>query len=249
MKAPAPVKVPERPKGAAPVKGNPKRLAILSGKLHTVGKGTITDGALMIEDGKITFAGARADLKLPEGTPVLTAAHATPGLIDAHTTMGLSGGLNIMADQDQDEKSDPNQADLRVLDGFNPNEGLLEFLRNQGVTVIQAVPGPSNVLAGQTGIFRTSGITAERMALRSPAGLLINPASNRSPPTRPRPRRPGWARPPSSDRHSPRRRPTRASGAAPRTGVPPRTRSTRRSPWRWPAKFPSPSPPTAPTTS
>jgi imidazolonepropionase-like amidohydrolase len=174
MKAPAPVKVPERPKGAAPVKGNPKRLAILAGKLHTVGKGTITDGALMIEDGKITFAGARADLKLPEGTPVLTAAHATPGLIDAHTTMGLSGGLNIMADQDQDEKSDPNQADLRVLDGFNPNEGLLEFLRNQGVTVIQAVPGPSNVLAGQTGIFRTSGITAERMALRSPAGLLIN---------------------------------------------------------------------------
>jgi len=36
--------------------------------------------------------------------------------------------------------SDPNQADLRVLDGFNPNEPLLEFLRSQGVTTIHAVP-------------------------------------------------------------------------------------------------------------
>ena len=61
-----------------------------------------------------------------------------------------------------------------MLDGFNPNEPLLEFLRSQGVTVIHAVPGRANVIAGQTGIFRTSGRTAEKMALRFPAGMLIN---------------------------------------------------------------------------
>src|SRR5207248_9808825 len=31
-----------------------------------------------------------------------------------------------------------------------------------------------NVIAGQSGIFRTYGRTAEQMALRFPAGLLIN---------------------------------------------------------------------------
>src|SRR5262249_31448842 len=68
----------------------------------------------------------------------------------------------------------PNQADLRVLDGFNPREPLLEFLRSNGVTVVHVVPGRQNVIAGQTGVFRTYGYVAEQMALRFPAGLLVN---------------------------------------------------------------------------
>jgi imidazolonepropionase-like amidohydrolase len=80
----------------------------------------------------------------------------------------------VTADQDQDELSDPNQADLRVLDSFHPDEPLLEFLRSQGTTVVHALPGRANVLAGQSGIFRTYGHTAEQMAVRFPAGLLVN---------------------------------------------------------------------------
>src|SRR5262249_22286137 len=110
----------------------------------------------------------------PENLPVLTAAVVTPGLIDAHTVVPLTGRLNVPADQDMDEMSDPNQADLRVLDAFNPNEPLLEFLRSQGVTVIHAVPGRQNVIAGQTGIFRTHGRTVEQTAVRFPAAILVN---------------------------------------------------------------------------
>jgi imidazolonepropionase-like amidohydrolase len=111
---------------------------------------------------------------VPKGWPVLTAAVVTPGLIDAGTCNGLSGGYNVPADQDQDEKTDPNQADLRVLDGFNPDEGLLTFVRQQGVTTIHAVPGRQNVIAGQTGVFRTAGRTADAMTIRFPAGILVN---------------------------------------------------------------------------
>ena len=118
--------------------------------------------------------GPRDKVSIPKDAPVVTAAVVTPGLIDAHTTVGLSGGANVPADQDQDEKTDPNQADLRVLDGFNPDEPLLEFIRREGVTVIHAVPGRANVIAGQTGIFRTAGRTAESMTLRFPAGILVN---------------------------------------------------------------------------
>ena len=89
--------------------------------------------------------------------------------------MGLSGALNFKkADQDQDELSDPNQADLRVLDSFNPTEPLLQFIREQGVTVVQALPGRANVIAGQAGIFRTHGRTAASMALRFPSAILVN---------------------------------------------------------------------------
>ena len=158
------------------VKDNPARFAVLAGRLHTVGKGTITDGIVVVKDGKIEYAGKKADLPfdLPGDLPMVMAAVVTPGLIDAHSSVPLSGSLNIGADQDQDEMSDPNQADLRVLDAFNPNEPLLEFLRQNGVTVVHSVPGRMNVIAGQTGIFRTSGRGAEAMTLRFPAGILVN---------------------------------------------------------------------------
>jgi imidazolonepropionase-like amidohydrolase len=169
-----PVQAPEVPAGAPLNSTRPERLAIFAGRIHTVINGTITDGAVLVEKGKIRFVGPRAKLDLPEGTPVLSAAVVTPGLIDAHAVVGLSGRLNIHADQDQDELSEPNQADLRVLDSFNPSEPFLQFVLEQGVTVVHATPGRANVLAGQSGIFRTAGRTVEEMKLRAPAGLLVN---------------------------------------------------------------------------
>ena len=98
----------------------------------------------------------------------------TPGLIDVCSQVPLSGGLNIPADQDQDEKSGPIQPELRVLDAFNPHEPQLRFLLETGVTVIHACPGRANVMAGQTGVFRTFGDHPERMALRFPHALMVN---------------------------------------------------------------------------
>ncbi len=170
-----PVATPARPKGEAPAfRDNPRRYAILAGRIHTVSGEVINGGVVVVEDGKIKDVGPQGRVAIPAGIPVLRAAVVTPGLIDAHTVVGLAGAFNVPADQDQDERSGPNQADLRVLDGFNPNEPLLEFLRRNGVTVVHALPGRANVIAGQTAIFRTSGRTAESMALRSPAGILVN---------------------------------------------------------------------------
>jgi imidazolonepropionase-like amidohydrolase len=174
-KSQAAVSAPAVPKDAAKFDGAPKRFAVFAGRVHTVAKGTISDGVVLVENGKIAHVGPRAGFTLPPDTPVLAAAVVTPGLIDAQTTVGVSGILNTpKADQDQDEHSDPNQADCRILDSFNPAEPLLEFVREQGVTVVHATPGRSNVIAGQTGIFRTYGTTVEKMTVKFPAGILVN---------------------------------------------------------------------------
>jgi imidazolonepropionase-like amidohydrolase len=170
----SPIKAPRAPEGSPVVRGSPRRLAVLAGRLHTVTHGTLTDAVVLVEDGVIKAVGSREKVEVDEGTPWLTATDVSPGLIDAHTVVGLAGAGNVVADQDQDELSDPNQADLRVLDGFNPGEALLEYLCRQGITVVHAVPGRSNVIAGQTGVFRTHGRTAEAMTLRFPAGILVN---------------------------------------------------------------------------
>lgn len=147
---------------------------IRAGLLHTVSGPPIRNGVVLVENGKVRAAGKAEDVKLPDGIPILSARVVTPGLIDAHTVVGVSGRLNVPADQDQDERSDPNQADARILDSFNPSEPLLEFTLRHGVTVIQACPGPINVIGGQAGIFRTFGITAEEMTVRFPSAIVFH---------------------------------------------------------------------------
>ncbi|MFP6764422.1 MAG: amidohydrolase family protein, partial [Planctomycetaceae bacterium] len=147
---------------------------ILAGKLHTVAGGTVRHGVVHVENGKIAYAGPRGTFELLPGVPVLTAAEVTPGLIDTHTAVPLAGEYNITADQDLDERTAPNQADLRVLDAFHPSEPLLQFLLEQGVTVVHATPGHANVIGGQTGIFRTHGSSVETMTVRFPHAMMFN---------------------------------------------------------------------------
>ena len=140
---------------------------ILAGRIHTAAGPPIERGAILVENGTITAVWKEGEFKIPADATVLTAAEVTPGFIDAFCVAGLSGAWNIPADQDQDELSDPNQADLRVLDGFNPHEPLLEFLRANGTTVVHTTPGEKNPIAGQTAIFRTDGITVKEAAIRT----------------------------------------------------------------------------------
>ncbi len=148
--------------------------AIRAGRIHTAAGEPIENGCIIVDHGLIKAVGRAADVPIPPGLPIIAAVEVTPGLIDAHTVCGLSGAYNIPADQDHDETSDPNQADLRVLDGYNPNDPHIEFLRAHGVTIVHAMPGRSVVIAGQTGIFRTSGTTVNSSLIRFPAGILVN---------------------------------------------------------------------------
>ena len=174
MSAPPTAKSPVLPNNSKEAMADTTEFVVLAGRLHTVAKPTITDGAVHVKDGKILFAGPRGELQLPLGVPVLTAANVTPGLIDAATIVPLSGEYNIPADQDADEASDPNQADSRVLDAFNPSEPLLRYLLEQGITVVHSIPGRANVVGGLSGVFRTHGRSADAMTVRFPQALVIN---------------------------------------------------------------------------
>jgi len=170
---PAPAKPSTLTDNAASLEGQ-NRFAIAAGLIHTASGPSIADGVIIVNQGRIEAIGPRDKVLIPAGLPVRRALVVTPGLIDAATTTGISGGLNVPADLDQDEQSDPNSADCRVLDAFNPDDGLLEWFRRNGTTTVHVTPGRRNVIAGQTGLFRTRGLSAQSMALQSPAGILIN---------------------------------------------------------------------------
>lgn len=147
---------------------------IRAGRIYTGSGEPIKDGAIIVEAGKIRAVGPAAQVKRPFGAQTLRAVEVTPGFIDAMGVAGLSGAWNIPADQDQDELGEPNQADLRVVDGYNPNELLIDFLRANGVAVTHSTPGRAAVLAGTSGVFRCRGGTAEEAALARTFAVVIN---------------------------------------------------------------------------
>ena len=158
---------PQTPAGA-------KTIYVFADRVHTGAGKVITNGLVVVEDGKIRSVGGANEARVPADAAAYQASDVTPGLIDPFTTAGLSGAWNIPADQDQDETGEPIQSDIRVLDGFNPTEPLFEFLRANGVSVVHATPGRQAVIAGQSGVFRTDGRTVDGAGLKTPAAVLVN---------------------------------------------------------------------------
>ncbi len=145
---------------------------IRGGVLHTMGPaGTIRDGVVIIQDGRISAVGTAAQVVIPEGATVLTAAVVTPGLIDAHCVVGLSGIYNQPHDSDQIERSGPIQPELRALDAYNPQERLVEWVRSFGVTTIHTGHAWGELISGQTIIVKTAGRTVEEALLRAPGAV------------------------------------------------------------------------------
>ncbi|GAB3822627.1 hypothetical protein GCM10028895_27540 [Pontibacter rugosus] len=130
------------------------QIAVKGETVYTMAGVPIKNGVVLLKDGKVEAVGA--NLQVPQHYKVYTAKVVTPGLVDAHTTVGLAGIYNIPADQQQLEPTAPIQPELRALDAYNPNEQLVEWVRNHGVTTINTGHGPGGLISGQTMTIKTS---------------------------------------------------------------------------------------------
>lgn len=142
-------------------------IAVRGDVVYTMDGAPITDGIVLIRDGKIDAVGAASSVRVPEGVRTLTAGVVTPGLVDAHSVVGLAGIYNYYHDQDQLETSDPIQPELRAIDAYNPREDLVEWMRNLGVTTVHTGHGPGALMSGQTMVVKTSGDTISEVLMDS----------------------------------------------------------------------------------
>lgn len=141
------------------------QVAIKGETVHTMAGPPIRDGVVVIENGKITSVGAAATTRIPAGFRTLTAKVVTPGLIDSRGTVGVSGILNQRQDQDQLERSSPVQPELRGLDAYNPQDRLVEYVREFGITTVHTGHAPGELISGQTVIVKTTGATVDEAVL------------------------------------------------------------------------------------
>lgn len=149
-------------------------IAVTADTIYTMSGQTIGPGIILIEDGRISAVGPADKITVPENFERLDTAVVTPGFVDARSVVGLAGAFNEPADQDQDEKTGPNQAKLRAIDAYNPTELLVEWVNRYGVTTLQTGPGRANVVAGQTAIVKTAGQTLGDALVKAPSGMVFN---------------------------------------------------------------------------
>ena len=139
--------------------------AVVGETVHTMAGAPLKNGVVLINNGKIERVGPSASVQIPAGYKTVNAKVVTPGLIDAHTVVGLSGYLNQQHDQDHIERSAPSQPELRAVDGYDPREKLVEWLRGFGITTIHTGHGPGALISGQTMIAKTVGDTVEEATI------------------------------------------------------------------------------------
>ncbi|MBX2993073.1 MAG: amidohydrolase family protein [Bacteroidetes bacterium] len=137
------------------------QLAIRGETVYTMAGKPLKNAVVIVKGGKIEQVLEGAMVKLPEGYRVMEAKVVTPGLVDAHTVVGLTGILNQRHDQMQLETSEPIQPELRAIDAYNPQEQLIEFVRNLGVTTMHTGHAPGALASGTTIVVKTIGNTIE----------------------------------------------------------------------------------------
>lgn len=147
---------------------NAQTYAVKAETVYTVSGDPISDGVIIVRDGKITEVGPAAGIRIPDGVEVTEAKVATPGFIDERSVVGLAGALNVPgSDQDQLERSNPFQPELRAIDAYNAREHLVIWLSELGITTIHTGHGPGAIASGQTMIAKTTGGTLDEALVDS----------------------------------------------------------------------------------
>jgi imidazolonepropionase-like amidohydrolase len=151
-------------------------IALKGGKLLTISHGTIEDGTLVMQSGKITAVGPANAVNIPANAQVIDAAGMTiyPGLIDSETQLGLT---EISAEQmtnDLVEMSDEIMPHMHTAEAFHAESALIPVTRMNGITNAIIAPASGDTLPGQDSFIQLDGASATEMLMIRDNAMPLN---------------------------------------------------------------------------
>lgn len=140
--------------------------------IHTVTNGTIANGTIVLERGKITAIGG-AEVAVPRGAKVVdvTGKHIYPGLIDAYSTVGITEIGSVDVSNDINELGDFNP-NVRAEVAVNAESRHIGTTRSAGVLVAFSTP-EGGVISGMSSALSLEGWTWEEMSMKGAAALNV----------------------------------------------------------------------------
>jgi imidazolonepropionase-like amidohydrolase len=150
-------------------------IAITGGTVYPVSGPKITNGTVIITNGRIAAVGA--GIAIPAGATRVdaTGKWVTPGLLVAGTTIGLaeaggpqfSGGYN----DTRARGSEGVSASFKAWEGLNPASTFFRKNVQAGVTTI-GLTAASGYLGGQAAVLHLSGATVPEMLVKGGVAML-----------------------------------------------------------------------------
>jgi len=149
-------------------------IALKNGKLLTITHGTIENGSIVIQGGKITAVGA--SVSIPTNAQIIDATGMTiyPGLIDSETQLGLTEISAEQATNDLIEMSDEIMPHMHVYDAFHAESALIPVARLNGITNAVVAPESGDTLPGQDSFIQLAGRDATEMLLIRDNAMPLN---------------------------------------------------------------------------
>ena len=150
-------------------------IVLRGGKLLTITHGTINNGAVVMENGKIAAVGAAASVRAPGNARVIDVTGMTvyPGLIDAESHLGLTEISAEEMTNDLVETSDEIMPHMHVYDAFHAESELIPVTRINGITNAIVAPAEGDSVAGQDSFIQLAGRNRDEMILGRDVALEI----------------------------------------------------------------------------
>jgi imidazolonepropionase-like amidohydrolase len=116
-------------------------VALEGGTVLTITQGTIENGTVVIQNGKITAVGK--GVRIPSGVPVVDVKgkYVMPGLIDSHSHIAFDRS-------DTNEATDPVTSQVWMEEVLDPDHPTIRTTLAGGVTTVKTMHGSANVIGG-----------------------------------------------------------------------------------------------------
>jgi imidazolonepropionase-like amidohydrolase len=144
---------------------NPKArtgiFVLTNATIETITKGTITNGTIILRNGKIEAVGT--NIQAPQGAEVINCSglRIYPGMIDSGTKIGLLEIGQIPQATDESEKGEVIPQ-IKALTAINPNAVAIPITRISGVTTTLVTPD-GGLLPGTAALVNLFGYTPDQM--------------------------------------------------------------------------------------
>jgi imidazolonepropionase-like amidohydrolase len=161
---------------STPARTQDKPIALKGGKLLTITHGTIENGVVVMQGGKITAVGAAGSVNVPSGAQVIDATGMTiyPGLIDSETQLGLTEISAENMTNDLVEMSDEIMPNMHTAEAFHAESALIPVARLNGITNAVVAPEAGDTLPGQDSFIQLAGANATEMLLIRDNAMALN---------------------------------------------------------------------------